>query len=158
MQRRLLQLMSAISLLLLLTGMVTPLMTLTRLWVFDEQMSIFSGVAALWEQQQFGLAALIAIFSIALPLAKLMLLFYLLETRKRGPGLARLLGWVHSYGRWAMLDVMVVAMLIVTVKLGVIVRIDVHYGLYLFAAGVLLTMFLTSMTVHYLERQLEGCV
>ena len=51
---------------------------------------------------------------------------------------------MHEYGRWTMLDVMVVAMLIVTVKLGVIASIQVHVGLYLFGLAVLLLMFITS--------------
>jgi paraquat-inducible protein A len=55
---------------------------------------------------------------------------------------------MHDYGRWAMLDVMVVAMLIVTVKLGVIATIQIHAGLYVFGSAVLLIMFITQRVVH----------
>lgn len=50
---------------------------------------------------------------------------------------------MHDYGRWAMLDVLVVAMLIVTVKLGMIASIEIHWGFYVFTSAVLLIMPLT---------------
>jgi len=55
---------------------------------------------------------------------------------------------MHEYGRWAMLDVMVVAVLIVTVKLGAVASIEVHYGLYVFGTAVLLLMLITKWVVH----------
>ncbi|WP_432695498.1 paraquat-inducible protein A [Marinobacterium sp. YM272] len=138
---------------LLLAGMVTPLLTLTRLWLFDDRLSILGGIAQLWVQGQYLLFVLILAFSVLLPLAKLGVLIRLLTLSGRGsPATRRILRLMHEYGRWAMLDVMVVAMLIVTVKLGVIVSVQVHYGLYLFAAGVLLTMLVTRQTVNWLER------
>lgn len=139
---------------LLIAGMTTPLLTLTRFWMFDERLSILSGIARLWQQGQYLLFLLILVLSVLLPLAKLVLLFRLLQLGEHpGPRLKRYLYLMHEYGRWAMLDVMVVAMLIVTVKLGVILSVQVHYGLYLFAAGVLLTMLVTRQTVRLLESK-----
>jgi paraquat-inducible protein A len=43
-----------------------------------------------------------------------------------------------------MLDVFVVAVLVVTVKLGTIAQVQIHYGLYAFCAAILLTLFITS--------------
>jgi paraquat-inducible protein A len=59
---------------------------------------------------------------------------------------------MHEYGRWAMLDVMVVAVLIMTVKLGAVASIHIHSGLYIFAAAVLLIMFLTQQVVKHIEK------
>ena len=42
-----------------------------------------------------------------------------------------------------MLDVFVVAILVVTVKLGAIASITVHFGIYLFTLAVLASMLLT---------------
>jgi paraquat-inducible protein A len=50
---------------------------------------------------------------------------------------------MHEYGRWGMLDVFVVAVLLVTVKLGAIASVKVHPGLYYFGAAVLLMMIIT---------------
>jgi paraquat-inducible protein A len=51
---------------------------------------------------------------------------------------------MHDYGRWAMLDVMVVAILIVASKLSVIAYVEVHIGLYLFGVSVIMIMLLTN--------------
>ncbi|MCG7946062.1 MAG: paraquat-inducible protein A, partial [Candidatus Thiodiazotropha taylori] len=64
----------------------------------------------------------------------------------------RWLKWMHDFGRWAMLDVMVVAVMIVTVKLGVVAEVEIHSGLYLFGAAVLLIMYITHQVVVYFER------
>lgn len=148
-----LRLLTLLATLLLLAGMVTPLLTLTRLWMFDERVSILGGISQLWQQGQYLLFLLIGTFSVLLPLLKLALLIRLLTLGSAvSPRGRRYLHLMHEYGRWAMLDVMVVAMLVVTVKLGVIVSIQVHYGLYLFAVGVLLTMLVTRYTLRWLER------
>ncbi len=80
---------------------------------------------------------------------KIGVLFRLLSQRKMdSPKIKRYLHLMHEYGRWAMLDVMVVAVLIVTVKLGAIASVQVHYGLYVFGAAVVLIMFITKQVVH----------
>jgi paraquat-inducible protein A len=50
-----------------------------------------------------------------------------------------------------MLDVMVVAVMIVTIKLGVVAQIEIHPGLYLFGAAVLLIMYITHRVVAFTE-------
>ena len=69
----------------------------------------------------------------------------------RNPSTLRYLHLMHAYGRWAMLDVMVVAVLIVTVKLKAIASIQVHAGLYVFGGSVLLLMLITHQVVKLTE-------
>ena len=52
----------------------------------------------------------------------------------------------------AMLDVMVMAVLIVTVKLGAIASIKVHFGLFVFGASVLLIMIITNKVVRLTSK------
>lgn len=60
---------------------------------------------------------------------------------------------MHDYGRWAMLDVFVVAILIVTVKLGAIASVEVHPGLYVFGAAVLLIMIITDRVTKLITKE-----
>jgi paraquat-inducible protein A len=46
----------------------------------------------------------------------------------------------------------VVAVLVVAVKLGAIAQVEMRYGLYAFAASVLLTMLVTARVVVLAER------
>ena len=138
--------------LLLLTGLFLPMLTLTKFLFIANSFSIVSGLVELFQRGQWVIFTAIGLFSVVLPLLKIGLLFLLLRHREiRSPRYARLLRMMHDYGRWAMLDVMVVAVMIVTVKLGVVAEVEIHPGLYLFGAAVLLIMFITHRVVTYSE-------
>ena len=139
--------------LLLAAGFMMPMMTITQFILFDNSFSVISGIWKLLQDDQLFLFFVIAFFSIIIPVAKIALLFNLLHLSTTHPKRRkRLLHMMHDYGRWAMLDVMVVAMLIVTVKLGVIATIQIHVGLYVFGIAVLLIMFITHQVVHLIEQ------
>jgi paraquat-inducible protein A len=137
-----------LSLGLLITGLILPMMTITKLLMFSNSFSVLSGVYELWQNGHFLLFAIVAGFSVVMPFLKLVVLFRLVLHRQRySPSFDRLLHLMHEYGRWAMLDVMVVAVLIVTVKLGAIASIEVHSGLFVFGLSVVLIMFVTRRVV-----------
>ena len=138
--------------LLLLAGFVSPIMTITQLIWINHSFSIVSGIWQLWQEGHVFLFLLIAGFSIILPIAKILLLFNLLHPdTPHAQHRKKLLHLMHNYGRWAMLDVMVVAMLIVSVKLGAIASIEIHAGLYVFGSAVLLIMLITHHVVKRYE-------
>lgn len=139
---------------LLLAGLFLPMLTITQFVVISNEFSVISGISELWKAGQYLLFVVIGCFSVIIPLAKIALLFKLLQSdEKPHPIKMKLLRLMHDYGRWAMLDVMVVAMLIVTVKMGAIASIQIHPGLYVFGAAVLLIMLTTQSTVRLLESQ-----
>jgi paraquat-inducible protein A len=135
---------------LLVAGLWLPMLTLTKFLFIANSFSVISGVLELFKREHWFLFAVVGLFSILLPLMKILFLFMLLRSRQiESPGFTRLLKLMHDYGRWAMLDVMVVAVMIVTVKLGVVAQIEIHTGLYLFATAVLLIMYITHQVVVY---------
>ncbi len=130
------------------------MLTITQFIVIRNDFSVISGITELWKAGQYILFIVIACFSVVVPLTKIALLFKLLQNDNRPhPIKMKLLRLIHDYGRWAMLDVMVVAMLIVTVKMGAIASIQIHPGLYVFGVAVLLIMLTTQSTVKLLENQ-----
>lgn len=140
--------------LLLIGGFISPIMTITQFVWFNHSFSIVSGIWQLWQQDHIVLFLLVAGFSIVLPIAKIIVLFSLLHTKTTdNQHRNKLLQLMHNYGRWAMLDVMVVAMLIVSVKLGAIASIQIHAGLYVFGGAVLLIMFITHFVVKLYENR-----
>lgn len=130
--------------LLLVIGLTLPMMSVQQFYFFNNAFSVLSGIQTLFMQGKWLLAALIFVFSILLPLLKLAVLF-LLSRAVDQTKFNRYLKLMHDYGRWAMLDVLVVAVLIVSVKLGAVVTVQVHAGLYVFATAVFLTMYLTHL-------------
>ncbi len=129
-------------------GAALPFFTFSKFFFFDDTFSLFSGIFHLLAAGEPVLFALVFLFSIMLPMYKMSVLFRLINnrfledrTRRRYSALLMILG------KWSMLDVFVVAMLIMTVKLGAIASVEVHGGLYLFSAGVLASMLLTHLVV-----------
>ena len=105
---------------LLVTGLILPMMTITKLLMFSHSFSVLTGVYELWQNGHYLLFVIVAGFSVVVPFLKLVVLFKLVLHRQRhSPSFDRLLHLMHEYGRWAMLDVMVVAVLIMTCSLHV---------------------------------------
>jgi paraquat-inducible protein A len=64
----------------------------------------------------------------------------------------KMLHWLGILGKWSMLDVLVVAILIVLVKLGPLAKVEPQKGVYVFALAILLSM-ITTMYVEYLAKK-----
>jgi len=122
-------------------GVFAPLLTLKKFFIFSNTVSLASSLRQLFAEGYYGLFSLIFLFSIVMPLVKLMLLFLAANRGRRGAAVhQRWLHWLARYGKWSMLDVFVVAVLLASVKLGDVAAVQIHYGLYAFALSVLITM------------------
>lgn len=91
-------------------------------------------------------ALVIFIASVVVPLMKLLGLGYLLVTIQAGSTRfqvqrTRLYRMIEFVGRWSMIDVFVVALLVVLVQVGVFASIEPGPGILAFAAVVVLTIF-----------------
>lgn len=135
-----------VTVIMLGVGAAVPFFTFSKFYVFDDTFSLFSGIFHLLSAGEPVLFALVFLFSILLPVYKMYVLLRLInhtamEERRR----QRYTAMLMLLGKWSMLDVFVVAMLIMTIKLGAIASVEVHGGLYLFSAGVLASMLLTHL-------------
>lgn len=149
-QLRVLLLLSAV---LLAVGLAAPIITLEKFYIVETTFSVLSGFSGLLQEGQWFLLLLLAGFSVLLPILKLTVLYRLLSVRWGDHlRLGRYLHWMHLYGKWSMLDVFVVAVMVVAVKLGVIANVQMRFGLYAFAGSVLLTMFITARVVHLSDK------
>jgi paraquat-inducible protein A len=133
---------------LLFIGLVAPIITLRKFVLIQNTFSVLLGAVELLKEGQIFLFLLITGFSVLLPILKLRVLYRLVSKSEIAKEkIKKQLHWMHLYGKWSMLDVFVVAVLVVAVKLGAIADVEMRFGLYAFAASVLLTMFITSRIV-----------
>ena len=143
----------AVTLCFLGVGLAAPIITLKKFVLIENTFSVLSGVLALLKGEQLFLFVVITGFSIVLPVLKILLLDKLLRSRDGdAETLEKHLHWMHVYGKWSMLDVFVVAVLVSAVKLGAIASVELRYGLYSFAIAVLLTMYVTARVVSLTSR------
>ena len=140
----------------LAVGLTAPVLTLEKFFIFDNTFSIYSGLVQLLGEGRYFLFLLVSLFSVVLPIIKLGVLFrLLLSSASDHRSMHRYLHLMHQYGKWSMLDVFVVALLVVAVKLGSVASVETHYGLYAFASAVLLTMAITARVI-YLAGKIDS--
>lgn len=145
-------LLLAAATLLFVVGVLAPMLTLKKLIVVRNTFSVVSGIAQLAVDGHYGLFVIILAFSVILPCWKLWVLFRACNSSPVDDSGRRHLRWMNALGKWSMLDVFVVAVLIASVKLGALASIELHAGLYAFAAAVILMM----MATHLLHEREAG--
>jgi paraquat-inducible protein A len=125
-----------------------PLFTLSKFYIFNNTVSLASALGDLWREQQYALFLLIFIFSVTFPLVKIGLLFYLqFSSRISQSRHKKLITGLDIVGKWSMLDVFIVALLLVAIKLGPLADVTVHYGVYLFASAIILMMLMSPLVI-----------
>lgn len=134
---------------LYLPANLLPIMNTSSL-LASQRDTILSGVVFLWHEGDWPLALLVFFASIMVPMLKLIAIAYLLlsvqigRTRRRHQR-ARLYRLLEFVGRWSMLDIYVVTILVALVNLQSRALIEAGPGALAFGAVVVLTM-LSSMS------------
>jgi paraquat-inducible protein A len=124
---------------------VLPITTITSLGK-QQSDTIMSGVIYFMATGMWPIALVIFAASIFVPLLKLFILAFLLisvhrKSTWRPRDRTRLYRVIESIGRWSMLDIYVVTILVALVKLGALATIEAGPGAVFFAAVVVMTIF-----------------
>lgn len=142
-----------VAVLLFGTGVFFPFFHVTKFWVFNSGVSVVGGIITLFQEGEYFLFAVLGLFTLVFPCAKLGLLAIVwLEREHDLARVRRLHGWVESLGKWSMLDVFVVAILIVAMKSAAVAHIHLGVGLYLFTFSVIATQFASVWVAGLLNR------
>lgn len=121
-----------------------PIMTVTSLGKAQSD-TIMSGVTYLLNHGMWPLALVIFVASVFVPVLKLAILVLLLVSVGRGSRWrpverTRLYRITEAIGRWSMVDIFVVTILVALVRLGALATIEAQAGAVFFGAVVVLTM------------------
>ncbi|MGX2950241.1 PqiA/YebS family transporter subunit [Ursidibacter sp. B-7004-1] len=111
--------------------------------------SLISGVLLFISMGSYTVAAIVFIASIAVPFSKVAVILYLLlaiHFHWKHPihWQMKLLHYVHFVGRWSMLDLFVLALMMSLVERGQIISFSVGDAAFYFGAAVFLTMISSS--------------
>jgi paraquat-inducible protein A len=124
---------------------VLPITKVTSLGVVQSD-TILSGVIYFIHSGMWPIALVIFIASVFVPLLKLLILMLLLvsvqrRSRWRPKDRTRLYRITEAIGRWSMVDIFVVTILVALVHLGALANIEAQAGAAFFAAVVVITIF-----------------
>ncbi|HKS13273.1 MAG TPA: paraquat-inducible protein A [Pseudomonas sp.] len=124
---------------------VLPIMTVSSLGQGTPD-TIMSGVISLMQHGMLPIAAVVFVASILVPTFKLVgigLLLYSVQRHQPLSARQRILMYrfIEFIGRWSMLDIFVIAILVAVVNFGRIASVEANLGAVAFASVVILTMF-----------------
>lgn len=120
-------------------GIALPVMTVTELWVFNNDFSIIGGIHQLWIADEALLAGVVAAFSIAFPVAKISLAWATWHhARVSKPHFRVFLKLLVVSGRWSMADVFIIATAIMIAKIAGFADATSEPGLYYFMGSLAL--------------------
>lgn len=133
---------------------ILPIMNVTYLGTGTPD-TIIAGVMKLLEAGMWPLALIVFVASFVVPIMKIVVLFGLLITVKmkshwRPVGRTRLFQITEFVGRWSMVDIFVLAILVALVQFGNLASVDAGLGALSFATVVILTM----LAAHTFDQRL----
>jgi paraquat-inducible protein A len=139
---------SLAALILYVPANLFPILRMERYGLVTEN-TVWSGTVALYKDGDILVAVIVFLASILIPLLKLLGLFTLVAaSRLQHPRFKLTRTWVYHFiegiGRWAMLDVFVLAVLVSLVKLQRLATILPGPGLLAFTAVVVFTLLASA--------------
>jgi paraquat-inducible protein A len=121
---------------------IFPFMTI-ELYGDKNSSTIWTGILSLLDQRSYAIALVVFLASILIPILKLLIIFYLSMSGRNGRHSKfkmELYGFVEAIGRWSMLDIFLLAILVAMVKLGHWTSVRPEAGAGMFALVVISTM------------------
>lgn len=128
---------------LYLPANLLPVMRVESTIKGTQESTILGGVAQFWREGDYPVALIIFTASVLIPLIKVLSIAALSLGARSGHSpqtLTRLYRMTDHIGRWSMVDVFVVAILVGVVQLGSVMTITAGPGVLAFAGVVILTM------------------
>ncbi len=153
--RRDVPLLIGLALAVLIAGLSLPILTVekTVFWRhWQNHYSVFVGVVELTKSGDWLLAIVLFFFSMVFPFVKLFSLALLWYRKMSDAERMKTLHWLGLLGKWSMLDVFAVAILIVAAKLRDLTQVQPRIGIYLFGLAIILSM-LATMRVEQLAKK-----
>jgi paraquat-inducible protein A len=143
---------SLTALILYIPANLYPFMTI-ELYGSRNSSTIWGGIVSLNEGGSWPIALIVFLASMLIPFCKLIILFYLGLTASSGQHprfKTKLYNIVEAIGRWSMLDIFLLAVLVAIMKLGPWTTVRPELGSLLFALVVIFTMLASE----YFDPQL----
>lgn len=122
-------------------GITLPLMRLEKLYFLEERPSLIEVIHGLWLEGDAALAAIVALFSVVFPAAKILMTH---AAAIKG-GRSRSLALLSAVSKWSMLDVMLVALVLFAAKTSGLAAASILPGLWFYAGATLSTALAAAL-------------
>ena len=141
-----------ISLYFNILALITPFLEIHHAVVADEIYSLFGAVKLMWSYKLYIIAVLIVGFSIIFPFVKLFCLllicFGIKSPRKR----SRTISIIEALGKWSMLDIFIVCIVLVLTNDQYFVSSTPRMGVYYFLSAILISLICSILVDSLCEK------
>lgn len=134
-----------------IAGVTLPILEIRVLFSYEEY-SLIGIACGLFKEKNFFLAFVITVFSIILPIGKLIMLAIMYSVPAASVS-SRMLWLLEAASKWAMLDVLVIALVIFSLKSAAFANAFTMPGVYFFAVAALASHFVSGRIVKELEAR-----
>jgi len=146
----------------LIFGLITPILMVTihkdieylgDIVLSFESKGVIGSIEKLWESGDIVVALVILIFSVIVPVAKVLALLFV-SIFMKSQFASSVVKFFKLIGKWSMVDVFVVAVFLVylTANKGDVSRAEIEVGLYFFLAYVIVSMIVSLTADKMLSR------
>lgn len=135
---------------------IYPFMTMKYSGIY-RYTTIWDGIRGLYDDNMLITATIVLMASVIIPIFKLFALLFIIIFDLLNIGYnvrTSLLAMVDFIGRWSMLDIFLVAIMIALVKFGSFATVSADAGTYLFGCVVILTMLASASLSECYEEQI----
>ena len=113
--------------------------------LWRDEYSILSNISHFWDQGRYEASVILAVCSVAYPLIKILMLFYMLLAPFPPRCRRRVVRFMRLLGRWSLLDVMAVAAIVLGSRVIFVLEARPLRGVYIYAAAIFVLMFATVL-------------
>lgn len=138
-----------------IAGCIVPMVTTEKLIFFRQDYSVFVFIKVLFDEREWLLLIVVALFSVGNPLFKLDRLYWVWRHQDaQGEAIKKTMKMIDFVSKWSMGDVFVIAVSVVIAKTSsILADAYIRPGLYLFAASSLGSMMAAYMLRRAVERR-----
>jgi paraquat-inducible protein A len=138
---------------LFVAGIFRPFTEVTKLWLFENRVSVYDGLIIFFKSREYFLFMILLVFTVIFPFVKILSLITLwLKSGLTRKQTFQIYNVVSHLGKWSMLDVFVVAILVLLLKSGSVASIRLQDGFFLFFCSVMLTL-IASLWIGIIARK-----
>lgn len=145
-----------VSFILYVAGLHMPIFHSTKFWVIEDEMTLLDTISAFWSKNEIFLGIVVLVFTIIFPLLKFIAVYWgLLAAPSR---FSRAVNhWFSILGKWSMLDVFIVGLLLLNIKLhSEILDMQLRPGVIAFGISIIITMIVGTYAGRIVSKREPG--
>ncbi|WP_085899252.1 paraquat-inducible protein A [Kiloniella majae] len=147
-----------VALVTLFFGLTIPILRVEKFFLFEDLISISGAIDQLAHGGEYLIAVIILLFSVIFPTIKILVANYIWRARSVGhKSVQRAVKLIDLLGKWSMLDVFIVGMIVISAKSSGMANATSQPGMYYFGTSVICSMLAVILLKRAIDKITPTC-